>query len=310
MNRPLPPLNALRTFEAAGRHLSFTKAAAELHVTPAAISQQLKTLEDYLGVQLFRRLNKALLLTDAGQACLPGLQEGFDKLAEAVKALRARDARRALTVSVAPSFGAKWLVPRLDRFRDAHPGVDVRIDASHRLVDFVREDVDIAIRYGSGDYPGLRVDRLLTDEVFPVCSPRLRAGPHPLRVPADLRWHTLLHADWGTGDAGHPDWRMWLLTAGVGDIDPTRGPQFSLSSMALQAAIEGHGVALGSSVLVADDLAAGRLIKPFDLSFPVSFAYYVVCPETSVDQPRIAAFREWVMAEATADFAPTQSATK
>jgi LysR family glycine cleavage system transcriptional activator len=310
VNRHLPPLNALRAFEAAGRHLSFTKAAAELHVTPAAISQQLKTLEDYLGVQLFRRLNKALLLTDAGQACLPGLQEGFDRLAEAVKALRARDARRALTVSVAPSFGAKWLVPRLDRFRDAHPGVDVRIDASHRLVDFVREDVDLGIRYGLGDYPGLRVDRLLTDEVFPVCSLRLLAGPHPLRVPDDLRWHTLLHVDLATGDACCPDWRMWLLAAGVGDIDPTRGPQFSLSSMAEQAAIEGHGVALGSRVLVADDLAAGRLIKPFDLSFPVSFAYYVVCPETTADQPRIAAFREWVMAEATADLAPTQSATK
>ncbi len=310
MNRHLPPLNALRAFEAAGRHLSFTKAAAELHVTPAAISQQLKTLEDYLGVQLFRRLNKALLLTDAGQACLPGLQEGFDKLAEAVKASRAREARRALTVSVAPSFGAKWLVPRLDRFREACPGVDVHIDACHRLVDLVREDVDIGIRYGPGDYPGLRADRLLTDEVFPVCSPRLLAGPHPLRVPDDLRWHTLLHVDSATGDACCPDWRMWLLTAGVGDIDPTRGPQFSLSSMALQTAIEGHGVALDSSVLVADDLAAGRLIKPFDLSFPVSFAYYVVCPETTADQPRIAAFREWVMAEATADLAPTQSATK
>ncbi len=310
MNRHLPPLNALRAFEAAGRHLSFTKAAAELHVTPAAISQQLKTLEDSLGVQLFRRLNKALLLTDAGQACLPGLQAGFDRLAEAVKASRARDARRALTVSVAPSFGAKWLVPRLDRFRETHPGVDVRIDASHRLVDFVREDVDIGIRYGPGDYPGLRVDRLLTDEVFPVCSPRLRAGPHPLRIPDDLRWHTLLHVDLATGDPCCPDWRMWLLAAGVGDIDPTRGPQFSLSSMALQAAIEGHGVVLNSRVLVADDLVAGRLIKPFDLSFPVSFAYYVVCPETTADQPRIAAFREWVMAEATADLAPTQSATK
>lgn len=298
MARHLPPLNALRAFEAAGRHLSFSKAAAELHVTPAAISHQVKALEDYLGVQLFRRLNRALLLTEVGQACLPGLQEGFDRLAAAVEASRARDAHRPLIVSVAPSFGAKWLVSRLDRFREAHSGIDVRVDATDRLVDFARDDVDIAIRYGAGSYAGLRVEQLLTEEVFPVCAPRLLEGSNPLVVADDLRWHTLLHVDYTVTNETWPNWRMWLLAAGVHDVEPTRGPQFSLASMAIRAAIEGHGVTLASSVLVADDLAAGRLVKPFDLSFPGGFAYYVVCSETTADQPKIAAFREWVIAEA------------
>lgn len=298
MERRLPPLNALRAFEAAARHLSLTKAAAELHVTPGAISQQVKTLEDYLGVQLFRRLNKALLLTEAGQASLPALRDAFDRLAQAVETLRARDAEQPLTVSVAPSFGAKWLVPRLDRFREAHPGINVRIDASNRLVDLVREGVDIGIRYGMGNYPGMRVDPLLSEEVFPVCAPRLLKGPHPLAVPADLRWHTLLHIDWVSGFETWPDWRMWLLSAGVSDIDPTHGPRFSHASMAIQAAIEGHGVTLGGSVLVEDDLAAGRLVKPFQVSCPVAFRYYLASPAAMANHPRVAAFREWIIAEA------------
>ncbi len=296
MERRLPPLNALRAFEAAGRHLSLTKAAQELHVTPAAISHQVKALEDYLGVQFFRRLNRALLLTDAGQACLPGLAEGFDRLAEAVTASRVHDEHRALAVTVPPTFGARWLLSRLDRFRAAHPGVDVRIDATDRLVDFAREEVDIGIRYGAGNYPEVHVEPLMAEEVFPVCSPGLLEGPHPLRKPDDLKAHTLLHGEWGT--RAQPDWSMWLLAAGVHDIDATRGPQFSLAGMAIQAAIEGHGVALAGSVLVADDLAAGRLTKPFDLSVPVSFGYYLVCAKTAVNRPRIIAFREWLIAEA------------
>ncbi|MFQ5545655.1 MAG: transcriptional regulator GcvA [Acidiferrobacterales bacterium] len=296
MERRLPPLNALRAFEAAGRHLSLTKAAEELHVTPAAISHQVKALEDYLGVQLFRRLNRALLLTDAGQACLPGLGEGFDRLAEAVTASRTRDEHRALAVTVPPTFGARWLLSRLDRFRAAHPGIDVRIDATDRLVDFGREEIDIGIRYGTGNYPELHVEPLMAEEVFPVCSPRLLEGPHALRQPDDLKAHTLLHGEWTT--RAQPDWSMWLLAAGVHDIDASRGPQFSLAGMAIQAAIEGHGVALAGSVLVADDLAAGRLVKPFDLSVPVSFGYYLVCAKTAVNRPRIIAFREWLIAEA------------
>lgn len=305
MERRLPPLNALRAFEAAGRHLSLTKAAEELHVTPAAVSHQVKALEDYLGVQLFRRLNRALLLTDAGQACLPGLAEGFDRLAEAVTASRIRDEHRALAITAPPTFGARWLLSRLDRFRARHPGIDVRIDATDRLVDFAREEVDIGIRYGTGNYPDVHVEPLMAEEVFAVCSPRLLEGSGPLRKPADLKAHTLLHSEWTT--RAQPDWAMWLLAAGVRDIDPSRGPQFSLAGMAIQAAIEGHGVALAGSVLVADDLAAGRLIKPFDLSVPVSFGYYMVCAKTAVNRPRIVAFREWLIAEAR-DYEASQKA--
>lgn len=297
MQDRLPPLNALRAFEAAARHLSLTKAAAELHVTPGAISQQVKALEDYLGVQLFRRLNRALLLTETGQASLPALRDAFDRLAQAVETLRVHDAEQPLTVSVAPSFAAKWLVPRLDRFREVHPEIDVRIDASNRLVDLVREGVDIGIRYGLGHYPGMRVDPLLSEEVFPVCAPQLLKGPHPLRVPADLRWHTLLHIDWVSGFETWPDWRMWLLSAGISDIDPTHGPRFSHASMAIQAAVEGHGVTLGGSVLVEDDLATGRLVKPFQLSCPVAFGYYLASPATSAHHRRVVAFREWMIAE-------------
>ncbi len=297
MSTQLPPLNALRAFEAAGRHLSLTRAAEELHVTPAAVSHQIKGLEDHLGVKLFRRKNRALLLTDAGQACLPGLREGFERLAEAVGAARQQIAHRALTVSVAPSFGAKWLVPRLDHFYAEHPGLDVRVDASTRLVDPLREDIDLCIRYGQGKYPGLHVECLLAEEVVPVCSPKLQTGPNPLHTPADLSGHTLLHADLPFKD-GFPDWRMWLAAAGVKDCDAERGPRFTMASMAVQAAVEGQGVALAGSVLVDDDIAAGRLVNPFEVRFPVKFAYYLVCPEPTVNQPRIVAFRNWLKAEA------------
>ena len=298
MTRKLPPLNALRAFEAAARHLSVTKAAAELNVTPAAVSHQVKALEEQLGVTLFRRLNRALMLTDAGQLFLPGLRDGFDRLAEAADKVRAECEGGTLAVSVGPSVAAKWLVPRLDRFRAAHPDIDLRIDATDRVANFAREDVDVAIRYGSGRYPGLRVDQLFAEEVFPVCSDKLCEGASPLREPGDLRHHTLLHVDWRTQDETWPNWRMWLLAAGVEGVEPTRGPKFSQESMVVQAAIEGHGVALTSSVLVADDLAAGRLCKPFTLSLPIRFAYYVVAPEAAADRPKVAAFRAWILAEA------------
>lgn len=297
MSQRLPPLNALRAFEAAARHLNFSKAAAELYVTPAAISHQIKGLEEFLGVQLFRRRNKNLLLTDSGQAALPALREGFARLADAIELMRSGDVERILTVSVAPSFAGKWLVPRLDRFRESYPGIDVRVDANSRLVDFARDDVDIAIRYGSGDYPGLHVDCLLADEIVPVCSPRLLTGSAPLKKPADLRKHTLLHIEDPIMSGAYPDWKMWLLSAGIDDIDATRGPRFSQSNMAIQAAVEGHGVALAGSILVADDLAAGRLVKPFALSFPVNFCYYLVCPQATLAMPKMNAFREWLLSQ-------------
>jgi LysR family transcriptional regulator, glycine cleavage system transcriptional activator len=303
MARNLPPLNSLRAFEAAARHLSFTKAAEELHVTPAAISHQIKGLEDQLGVPLFRRLTRALRLTEAGQAALPPLRDGFDRLADAVDLLRAHEESGALTVSVGPSFAAKWLVPRLDRLRAAHPDLEVRLDATDQLADFQRDNVDLAIRYGNGKYPGLEVERLLSEEIFPVCSPKLRDGPKPLAQPDDLRHHTLIHLDWDLEDVNAPNWRMWLLAAGIHDIDFTRGPVFSMMSLALQAAIEGHGVALASSVLVAGDLAAGRLVVPFDLSVcdPVDFAYHIVVPKRTANLPKVAAFRSWLRSEIARD---------
>jgi LysR family glycine cleavage system transcriptional activator len=299
MARNLPPLNSLRAFETAARHLSFTKAAEELHVTPAAISHQIKALEEQMGVPLFRRLTRALRLTEAGQAALPSLRDGFDKLADGVDLLRAHDESGAITVSLDPSFAAKWLVPRLDRFRAAHPDLDVRLDATDKLADFQRDNVDLAIRYGGGNYPGLEVERLLSEEIFPVCSPKLLEGPAPLAQPGDLRHHTLIHLEWGSEDVTAPTWRMWLLAAGVHDIDFTRGPVFSMTSLALQAAIESQGVALASSFLVADDLAADRLVVPFDLSVcdPLDFAYHIVVPKRTADLPKVVAFKTWLLDE-------------
>jgi LysR family glycine cleavage system transcriptional activator len=292
-------LNSLRAFEAAARHLSFTKAAEELNVTPAAISHQIKALEGFLGVVLFRRLTRALRLTDAGQAAFPKVREGFDNLAEAIQILRAEEETNVLTVSVSPSFGAKWLVPRLDRFRAAHPDLDIRIDATDRLADFQGDNVDVALRYGKGEYPGLRIDKLADVEMVPVCGPALLEGPQPLRRPEDLAYHTLLHLDWILEEQTSPSWRMWLLAAGVPEVDATRGPRFSMESMMVQAAIEGQGVALAKTVLVDGDLAAGRLVMPFDLSVcdPLNFAYYVVSPTQTAEAPKVAAFRTWVLSE-------------
>ena len=296
MARRLPPLNALRAFEAAARHLSFTKAADELNVTQAAISHQVKALEERLGVVLFRRLNRALLLTDAGQGFLPPLREAFDRMAAATERLRVDDSRGVLTLTTLPSIAARWLVPRLGRFREAHPDIDLRIDASQHLTDFVRENVDIALRYGGGEWDGMRADRLMTEDFFPVCSPRLLDLDPPLREPADILHHTLLH------DNSPTDWTMWFLAAGIEGGDPTRGPAFTDSSLVLQAAAEGQGVALGRGVLAAADLEAGRLVRPFDLSLEAKYAYYLVCPRATAESPKIASFRAWLLAE-TKDFA-------
>ena len=299
MARPLPPLNALRAFESAARHLSFTKAAAELNVTPAAISHQVKGLEELLQVPLFRRLTRALRLTDAGQAALPALSEGFDRLAQGVEQMRDHCESGVLTISVSPSFGAMWLVPRLEHFRSRHPDIEIRIDGTDRKVDLARGDADVALRYGPGGYDGVRVDYLFSQVNTPVCSPALLSGEHPLRQPDDLRHHTLLHVDWKEAEAS---WRMWLLAAGLHDIDPTRGPLFTMESMAVQAALDGQGVALIGDILVADDLAAGRLVRPFDpsLSTPLTFAFYLLSAKDSDRQPKVAAFRDWLLEEARA----------
>jgi LysR family glycine cleavage system transcriptional activator len=295
MSRRLPPLNALRAFEAAARHLSFTRAADELHVTQTAISHQIKALEERLAVRLFRRLPRGLLLTEEAQRYLPPVRDAFDQIAAATEQLGAGGSSGRLTVSVLPSFAAKWLVPRLGRFRATHPDLDLRISASSQLVDFARDDVDIAIRMGRGRYPGLRVDRLFGESMLPVCAPKLLSGAHPLRRPEDLREHVLLHDD------DHTGWQLWLELAGVEGVDPTRGPIFTDSAMVVQAAAEGQGVALARRVLAAGDLAAGRLVQPFEVSLTHDLAYYLVSPEATAEQPRIKAFRAWLLAEAEAD---------
>ena len=303
MSRRLPPLNSLRAFEAAARHLSFKKAAEELHVTPAAVSHQIRTLEEYCGAQLFHRLARALRLTEAGQAALPPLREGFDKLAEAAEAMRAGERADILTVSVAPSFGAKWLIPRLDRFRAMHPEFDVRIDASYTLVNFAADGVDVALRFGRGVYRNLRSECLMAEVSLPVCSPRLLERDPPLRRPEDLRHHTLLHVQWRTEDDAALSWRMWLRAAGVEGVDAERGPRFSIEGMALEAAIAGQGVALASAALVDGDLKAGRLVRPFpaSLSQATAFSYYLVYPEAKSGDPKVMAFRDWVLAEVAPD---------
>jgi LysR family glycine cleavage system transcriptional activator len=297
----LPPLNSLRAFEAAARHLSFTRAAEELHVTPAAISHHVKALEDHLGVKLFRRLNRAVRLTDAGQACVAGLSDAFERMAVALERLRAQECSGPLTVSTSPALAAKWLVPRLERFQELHPEIDVRVSAAMRLVDFAREDVDVAIRYGTGSYPGLLTELLLTNEVVPVCAPALLAGPRPLRAPGDLRHHTLLHDDTRTTDGAYPNWAMWLRAAGLEDVDAARGTRFDYPGLVLEAAAAGDGVALALSTIAAADLAAGRLVKPFAVAVPTPFAYYVVCPQATAERPKVAAFRRWLRAEAERD---------
>lgn len=305
----LPPLNALRAFEAAARHLSFAKAADELAVTPAAVSHQIKGLEAQLGTALFRRYNRQVLLTDAGQALAPGVRDGLAAMAAAVERVHAVCSRGPLTVTVPPSFAVKWLMPRLERFRSANPEIDVRISATDRLVDLEREEVDLAVRYGAGPYPGLRGDRLLGESMFPVCSPRLLEGPHPLRTPADLIHHTLLHEYVAPRRSGpFPDWRMWLRAAGIEGIDAERGPSYEPASMVVQAAIEGEGVALGRSVLVAEDIAAGRLVRPFETVMPTEFGYWVVTTEAAAQLPRAQAFRQWLLDEVAADAASREAA--
>ncbi|MEQ8501437.1 MAG: transcriptional regulator GcvA [Sneathiellaceae bacterium] len=296
MARPLPPLNALKAFESAARHLSFTRAAAELNVTPAAVSHQVKALEELLEVPLFRRLTRALHLTDAGRAAMPALSQGFERLAEGVERIRDHRESKLLTISVSPSFGAMWLMPRLEGFRIRHPDIEIRIDGTDRLVDVAHGDADVAVRYGAGGYGGVRVDRLFNQLNTPVCSPALLSGAHPLRHPEDLRHHSLLHVEWKDAEAS---WRMWLLAAGLHNIDPTRGPRFTMEGMAVQAAIDGHGVALIGDMLVADDLAAGRLVRPFDpsLSTPLSFSFYLLSRADSGRTPKVAAFRDWLLEE-------------
>jgi LysR family transcriptional regulator, glycine cleavage system transcriptional activator len=289
----LPPLNALRVFEAAARHLSFTRAAAELNVTQAAVSHQIRILEERLGRKLFRRVGRNLFLTDAAQAYLAEIRAAFDRIAEATRQLEAEDRGGVLNLTVLPSFAASWLVPRLGRFRARHPEIDVRLSSDGEVVDFARSDYDLGIRTGRGSWPGLRADLVLTETLTVVCSPKLLAAT-PLRSPRDLARATLLH------DEPRERWMLWFRSLGIEDVDPWRGPGFSHSNMVIQAAVEGQGVAVVGATLAAHELAAGRLVRLFPETLPADYSYWLVSPEASADRPKIAAFREWILAEAGA----------
>jgi LysR family glycine cleavage system transcriptional activator len=297
-NGHLPPLSALRAFEAAARLLSFSKAADELNVTPAAVSHQIAALEADLGVRLFNRLSRAVELTASAQVLLPGLSEAFAGIQASVRRLRAHNDTGTLNVTASPSFAGKWLVQRLFRFQEIAPEVDVRISASDAVVDLMRGDFDVAIRYGTGRYSGLTVELLLKNEVFPACSPDLlRRGP-PLETPADLRHHQLLHDQAVDRDPLVPTWAMWLKAAGVGDMPAVPGLTLNTNILALEAAIAGHGVTLAYSTTAAADLAAGRLVRLFSLSLPDLFAYYIVTAPGALERPKVRAFRSWLRQEA------------
>ena len=297
--RRLPPLNALRAFESAARHLNFSRAADELSVTPGAVSQQIQNLEDYIGAALFKRTPRGLLLTDAAQTALPALREAFDRLAEAASLLTAAVDGRRLTLTAPPSFAAKWLVPRLGRFEAAHPQVDVWLSADMEVVDLAGGDIDLAVRYGAGAYPGLETQRLMQETVIPVMSPELNAAT-PLHQPKDLAGHVLLHDGSPDADESCPDWQMWLAARSIKGVDGTRGPRFNQSSLVIEAALSGRGVALAKRALAQDDLDAGRLVAPMADSTSVDFAYYVVHPKAKARLPQVKAFVAWILAEGAA----------
>lgn len=306
-------LNALRAFESVARHGSFKAAAEELFVTPAAISQQIKSLEDSLGVKLFHRQSRSITLTKDAQRGIAKASEGFNNLSEAIKLIRADGDNTTLTVWSSPSFAAKWLVPKLTEFTRANPGIDLEISAERSLIDttsngstgsiqidkFKREEVDIAIRFGQGIYEGCKVDKLFEVSAIPLCSPQLLKGNNALKTPDDLRHHTLLHD--ATPYEGRPSWSVWLDAAGVENIDAEHGITFNSVSMALAAAAEGQGVVFTLEALAKDDIEAGRLVAPFDLSLPMSFAYYMITLEEFADKPKITRFRDWLLNKAHAE---------
>jgi LysR family glycine cleavage system transcriptional activator len=295
MARRLPPLNALKAFEAAARHESFTRAAEELCVTQGAVSHQVKALEAELGLRLFNRERQRLVITEAGSSYLGVVRDAFDRIASGTERLLQRQNTGVLTVSTSPNFAAKWLVHRLGRFATAHPGIDLRVSASLHHVDFAREDVDLAIRHGEGQFPGLHVTRLCSEELFPVCSPTLISGNRALRVPFDLSKYPLIHVN------DHQDWTRWLTTADIPGTHMLHGPVLNQASMAIDAAVDGQGVALARTALAMNDLLAGRLVRPFAVTLPAAFAYWIVCPKATAKLPKITLFRDWLVAEAAED---------
>jgi LysR family transcriptional regulator, glycine cleavage system transcriptional activator len=297
VHRRLPPLIAARGFEVAARRLSFQDAAEELNVTPTAVSHQVRRLEEFLGVQLFQRGNRTVALTEAGAELARNLHEIFTRL-DQVLAHPAEQSRTTLRISAMRSFAAKWLAPRLGAFEARHPKMTFRIEAIDRLVNFSNEEIDVGLRYGDGNYPGQYVELLMPVEIFPVCSPQLMTRTkHPLKEPADLRHHTLIHIETPVKDRGLPDWPHWLKAARIKNVDASRGPVFDSSHMALEAAIAGHGVALAIAPLVQQDLESGRLVQPFSLTLPSPFSFWIVCKRDMANTAKIRALRKWLHEE-------------
>lgn len=293
--RHLPPLNAVQTFEVAARHLSFQRAADELHVTPSAISHQIRALEAFLGVRLFVRRTRQVSLTSEGQSYLPAIRAALDQINAATARVAADRDRGPLSMNVSPSFAAGWLVPRLARFQLVHPSIEVRLHlvrSTDALVDFASSDVDLAIRHGEVNRPGLRKHRLIAEELVPVCSPALLKGPKQLKHPKDLRHATLLHSL-----PRLEQWQLWLNAAGVTGVNAERGPKFHNTPLTLEAAVTGMGVALADQRLVAKELASGQLVTPFDIALPSESAYYLIYPEERAENPKLVAFREWLLGE-------------
>jgi LysR family glycine cleavage system transcriptional activator len=295
MARHLPPLNALRAFDAAARESSFTKAAAELHVTHGAVSRAIRNLEEELGIRLFEREARSVHLTPTGVAYASEIAAALDRISAATLIATASQTAGLLNVSTSDGFAGRWLVPRLHRFHRAHRGIDVRLSTSGKLTDFIRDGIDIAIRYGAGGYEGVVAELLAEEAVSPVCSPELLKGAHPLRSPSDLRHHRLIHDNFRIG------WATWLERAGVHGVNCDRGLTFDSAAYAVEAAVQGEGVLLGRSALVSADLAAGRLVRPFDLALKSRWRYYVVYREGALRHQKVKAFRDWLFAEMAID---------
>ena len=291
----LPPISALRALEAAARHVSFTRAARELNVTQSAISHQVKTLEELWGLKLFRRTVRGVALTPPGEELAKVTREFFDRMTQTLDGLRISSSHEPLRVDTLQSFAVKWLVPRLGRFHELHPAIDVWISTHDRLVDFGTDDVDLAIRLGGGSYPGLHASLLMREEVYPVCTPGFFALDGLPEHPRALLDHPLLLR---LGEPNHPNWEQWFEAAGLPGVRPSEGPRFPDSNMAIEASKDGLGIALARTAHVADELASGELIRLFDVSCPSSVAYFLVCPDGRQDEPRIAAFRTWIIGEA------------
>ncbi|WP_374672639.1 transcriptional regulator GcvA [Acidovorax temperans] len=299
--RSIAHLNALRAFEASARHQSFSLAAQELNVTPAAVGQLVRTLEDWLGSPLFVRCTSGrarLVTTEVAEQALPDIRAGLERLAVGLERLRSGSAGGVLTVTVSPAFAAKWLLPRIERFQAAWPETDLRLDTSLKPVDFVAQRIDVGVRYGRGQWPGLAAEKLMDEEVYPVCAPALLATA-TLQAPGDLRGQVLIHDQSVDTSTGFASWQAWLRHAGVQGVPTDRGLRINNSAAVLQAAIDGQGVALARSVMAHDDLTAGRLVRLFpQVRLESALAYYVVYRPECIAQPKVAAFRDWLLREA------------